>query len=156
MGPARAHYEALFASVIARLGVLSPSTLTAVIGFSAGGPVSMVQVEGAQAFVTCELSMYPEQIPSSEGERYELLCRMPLSELQTQDLLTGLGALSMEVELGDGHTIDVSAFEVEPSLAVVKLSHFSSTVVNGERYGIYEVVLGSRGISPRIAMEVKL
>lgn len=142
MGSPRAHYEALFAPVIARLGALSPSTLTAVVGFSAGGPVSIVQVEGQQAFVTCELSMYPEQIPSAEGERYELLCRMPLSDRQIQDLLTGLGALSMEARLGDGHTIDVSAFEVEPSLAVVKLSHFSSAVVNGERCGIYEVILG--------------
>jgi len=142
MVSARAHYEALFAAVIEQLGVLSPSTLTAVIGFGAGGPVSMVQVEGQQAFVTCELSMYPEQIPSSEGERYELLCRLPLSERQTQELLTGLGALSMGAELGDGHTIDVSAFEVEPSLAVVRLRHFSSAVVNGERCGIYEVIPG--------------
>lgn len=142
MSSSRAHYEALFASLLERLGALSPGTLTAVIGFSAGGPVSMVQVAGQHAFVTCELSLYPEQIPSSEGERYELLCRMPLSSRQTQDLLTGLGALSMEAELGDGHTIDVSAFEVEPSLAVVRLSHFSSTFVNGERYGVYEVIPG--------------
>jgi hypothetical protein len=141
MVSAREHYEALFASVVERLGVLSPNTFTAVIGFSAGGPVSMVQVQGQHAFVTCELSMYPEQIPSSEGERYELLCRIPLSDRQTQVLLTGLGALSMEAELGEGHTIDVSAFEVEPSLAVVKLSHFSSAVVNGKRCGIYEVLL---------------
>lgn len=141
MSSARAHYETLFAAVIARLGALSPRTWTAVIGFSAGGPVSMVQVEGQHAFVTCELSMYPEQIPSAEGERYELLCRMPLAERQIQDLLTGLGALSMEAELGDGHSIDVSALEVEPSLSVVRLSHFSSAVVSGERCGIYEVIL---------------
>ena len=147
MGSARAHYEALFAADVARLGVLTPSTSTAVIGFRAGGPVSMVQVEGQHVFVTCELSLYPEQIPSSEGERYELLCRMPLSDRQTQDLLTGLGALSMEAELGDGHTVDVSAFEVEPSLTVVRLSHFSSAVVDGERYGIYEVTPGQRDIS---------
>ncbi|MEZ5313479.1 MAG: suppressor of fused domain protein [Thermoanaerobaculia bacterium] len=120
---------------------MSPKTHTAIVGIGAGGPVSMIQVEGQQAFVTCELSIYPEQVPSSEGERFELLCRLPLAEDQVQDLLTGLGALSMEAELGDGHTIDVSAFEIRPSRTVVRLSHFSSAVVNGEKFGIYEVML---------------
>lgn len=74
-------------------------------------------------------------------ERFELLCRLALAEEQIQDLLTGLGALFMEVELGDGQTNDVSAFEIEPSLTVVKLRRFSSAVVDGERYGSHEVVL---------------
>ncbi|MGE0642007.1 MAG: hypothetical protein AB7G12_09570 [Thermoanaerobaculia bacterium] len=142
MTSTQAHYEALFASVVERLGALSPQTMTAVIGFTAGGPVSMVRVPGQHAFVTCELSLVPEQIPGAEGERFELLCRLPLSEDETQDLLTGLGALSMEAELGDGHAIDVSGLEVAPLLTIVRLSHFSSAVVDGERYGIYEVLPG--------------
>lgn len=140
MDSAHSHFEVLFASLGARIGPLSERTHTSLIGFGAGGPVSMVQVEGQQAFVTCELSMYPEQVPSSEGERFELLCRLPLREEQVQDLLTGLGELSMEAELGEGHTIDVAAFEIEPSLIMVTLRHFSSAVVNGAKCGIYEVV----------------
>jgi hypothetical protein len=134
-----AYYDALFRDLVERLGTLSPITMTAIAGFGVGGPVSMIQVREQHAFVTCELSRYPEQVPSSEGERYELLCRMPLSEDQIQALLTAVGALSMEAELGDGHTVDISAIGVAPSLNVVQLSHFSSSVIDGAPCGIYEV-----------------
>ena len=76
--PVAAHYEALYEQLQREVGALSNETASGIVGFSAGGPVSMVSVPGKAIYVTCELSLYPEQLPSSEGERYELLCRLPV------------------------------------------------------------------------------
>src|SRR5262245_23266402 len=119
------YYRTLFAQVEESIGSLSRVTDTAVIGFSAGGPVSMIQVVGKHAFVTCELSLYEEQVASAEGESYELLCRLPLTKRQVQGLLTAVGAMSMEAQLGHGHTIDISAIDSAPGLSVIALQHFS-------------------------------
>lgn len=134
-----AHYATLYAQLQREVGALGDETSTGIIGFSGGGPVSMVRVPGRPVYVTCELSLYPEQIPSSEGERYELLCRLPLTESQAQDLLTALGELSMQAELGHGHTVDVSGLDAG-GLARVALEHYSSSEVGGAAFGIYEVV----------------
>jgi len=135
-----AYYQALFAEVEANIGTLSHKTATGIVGFSGGGPVSMIQVASEHAYITCELSQYPEQVASSEGDQYELLCRMPLAESQVQALLTALGSLSMKVKLGHGHTVDVSGIDAAPGLSIVSLRHFSSVVIEGERCGVYEVV----------------
>jgi len=138
MNTTAAYYQALFAELKAKVGALGESTATGIVGFSAGGPVSIVQA-GERGYVTCELSLCPEQVPSVEGENYELLCRLSLTERQAQTLLTGLGNLSMEATLGHGHTVDVTALNAAPGLSIVSLRHFSSTVVEGKRCGIYEV-----------------
>src|SRR5262245_19426083 len=65
------HYRALFAQLEAELGALGNETATGIVGFSAGGPVAVRRVPGKDAFVTCELSLYPEQVASSEGENFE-------------------------------------------------------------------------------------
>jgi hypothetical protein len=134
-----AHYEALYADLHHEFGVLDAETITGIIGFSAGGPVSMVQVPGKRAYVTCELSLYPEQVPSSEGERYELFCRLPVTESQAQALLTALGNLSQNARLGHGHTVDVSAAGEAGGVQVVTLRHYSSSMIADVAYGIYEV-----------------
>ncbi len=132
------HYQSLFAPLEVELGPLGKTAATGIVGFSAGGPVSIVQA-GEHGYVTCELSVYQEQVRSTEGENYELFCRMPLTESQAQTLLTGLGSLSMEVELGHAHTVDVAALNAAPGLSVVALRHFSSVVNEGRRFGVYEV-----------------
>lgn len=142
MNTTAAHYAALYAHLQRDVGTLGDETSTGIIGFSAGGPVSIVGVPGKPIYVTCELSLYPDQVPSTEGERYELLCRMPLVGSQMQALLTALGNLSMEAELGHGHTVDVSGVTGEPSLSVVTLRHYSSSKIGQARYGIYEIVAG--------------
>jgi hypothetical protein len=100
----------------------------------------MVRVPGKPVYVTCELSLYPDQVPSTEGERYEFLCRIPLAESQVQSLLSALGDLSMQAELGHGHTVDVSGVSGSPDLSIVALEHYSSAKIGPGKYGIYEVV----------------
>lgn len=55
----------------AQYGAFDTETLTAVIGFSAGGPVSLFKKEEKRLYATCELAVYPEQVESSEGLKYE-------------------------------------------------------------------------------------
>ena len=136
---AQAHYRALFASAAHEFGAAGETTLTGIIGFSAGGPVSICPLGAAAVYVTCELSLTPTQKPSSEGIQFELLSRLPLSEQDTQNFLTGLGALSLEEQLGDGHSIDVSEASPVPSIRLVRLKLYSSCNINGARCGIYEV-----------------
>jgi hypothetical protein len=142
MNTTAAHYAALYADLQREVGALGDETSTGIIGFGAGGPVSMVRVPGKPIHVTCELSLYPDQIPSTEGERYEFLCRIPLPDTQVQSLLTALGNLSMEAELGHGHTVDVSGVSGAPSLSVVTLERYSSSKIGQATYGIYEIVAG--------------
>jgi hypothetical protein len=133
------HYKALFAQLEAELGALASETSTGIVGFSAGGPVSVRRVASLDAYVTCELSLYPEQLASAEGENFELLARLPLTDSQAQALLTALGNLSMDARLGHGHTVDVAGVSGAGGLTVVRLSHYSSAVVDGKPFGVYEV-----------------
>jgi hypothetical protein len=134
----REHYQALFAPLEAKYGPLDGQTRTAIVGFNAGGPVSLCTIERNQVSVTCELSLYPEQKPSTEGLRFELLS-LGCFDLDTaQDLFTSLGALSMDEPLGDGHTVDVSAVS-DAIQGPVRLWLFSRTTIGDRQYGIYEV-----------------
>ena len=140
---AQAHYNSLFYDAVREFGAVSENTMTGIVGFSAGGPVSMCRLGTGNTFVTCELSRTPEQNHSTEGMRFELLSRLPFSVADTQGFLTSLGALSMEATLGDGHTIDCRA--VSPSLDIqeVFLKLHSSREIDGESFGIYEVCRAS-------------
>ena len=133
------HFELLFEKLEASVGSLGDQTSTGIVGFSAGGPVSVLSVPGESVYVTCELSLYEDQIQSSQGMRYELLSRIPIGEEETHALLTALGNLSMEAKLGHGHTIDVKGLSGVPSLELVSLQQFSSTTIDDQHYGIYEV-----------------
>jgi hypothetical protein len=134
------HYDALFAEIADQFGQLSPKVMSAIVGFSAGGPVSVARVDGKPLYVTCELSLYPEQIPSSEGERFEFLVESPLDPSAVQDLLSSLGRLSFHEELGDGHTIDLSNVSPTGGPQLVSLRHFSSVALATGRFGIYQVL----------------
>jgi hypothetical protein len=136
------HYRLLFSKLESDLGEVCPETLTAIIGFSAGGPVSMRRVGSKHAYVTCELSLCPEQRPSSEGETFELLSCIQVTESQLHALLTALGNYSLEAELGHGHSVNVAGVSGAGGLALVWLRHYSSASIGGKRYGVYEVVSG--------------
>ena len=136
----RSFYQSLFRKVVRDCGALDANTRTAIIGFSGGGPVSFVKVAEKPIFVTCELSQYSEQVRSVEGLKFELLARMRVTEDETRSLFTGLGNLSMQARLGDGHTIDVSSLSGVESLGIVTLRIFSTSRFRLRRYGIYEVV----------------
>jgi len=63
------HYSNLFEQLEDAYGKLDTYTITPIIGFSAGGPVSMCERKAARLFVTCELSVYKEQLISTDGLR---------------------------------------------------------------------------------------
>jgi hypothetical protein len=133
----RQHYAVLFDRLEDEFGRLEPETITGIIGFSAGGPVSMCKLTQAALFVTCELSMYDEQKPSSDGIRFELFSKDDLNEKQAQTILTALGAFSMDAQLGNNHTVDVSV--AEASVDVIKLELYSTSEIDSHRYGLYRV-----------------
>lgn len=135
---AREHYAALFAEIANDFGAVDETTVTGIIGFSAGGPVSMSRVGSGERYVTCELSLYPEQVESSEGLKFELLALIDLEQAACQRLLTALGALSMTETLGDLHTIDVS--QVVENVSSVQLHLQSRCEISGRAYGVYRVV----------------
>jgi len=136
---AHTHYASLFSPVAREFGPEHTKTLTAIIGFTAGGPVSVSRFGQAPVYVTCELSLNPDQKVSAQGLKFELMSRLPLTDSDSQDFLTSLGALSLEATLGDRHTIDVSAVSPSPDIVKVQLKLFSSCEVGGEKFGIYEV-----------------
>ena len=135
---AEAHYQALFQELERRHGRLDEDTVTSIVGFSAGGPVSLSKLEKKNIYVTCELSLYPQQKMSAEGLKFELLSVGAFDENTCRALFTALGNLSMDATLGNGHTIDVAGVmrSGEPSQVELKLF---SRIGNGN-FGVYQVV----------------
>lgn len=137
MASTATHYERLFRRLVREQGPLANETLTSVIGFSAGGPVSMCRV--GDGLVTVELSLYEEQLVSAEGIRYELFSRIPIGEDLTREMFTALGNLSMTARLGDGHTVDLTHVLESPDVGQVRLRLHSRAGFLLSRYGLYEV-----------------
>lgn len=134
-------YSNLFAEAVKQHGKLDEETLNSIVGFSGGGPVSLSKIEEKNLFVTCELAAYEEQVKSSEGLKYELLSRGNRSAEWCHAVFTSLGAMSMDTELGDGHSIDISAISPEEEYASrVELKLFSRSSYEGVDYGVYEVI----------------
>lgn len=132
-------YAGLFEQIVSEYGELDPETLTAIIGFSAGGPVSLNKISSKNLFVTCELALYPEQKLSTENLRYELMATEFSDAKWCQSVFTALGNLSFNAALGDKHTIDISGIS-EGGPKLIRLSLFSKRVIDGETYGIYKVL----------------
>ena len=137
---ARKHYEALFRELEKRHGQLDELTVSAIVGFSAGGPVSLSRIGKKNVYVTCELSLYPEQRPSAEGLKFELLSLGAFDLLTCRALFTTIGNLSMEETLGHDHTIDVRGVLESGKPPQVRLSLFSQSEIGGEMFGVYQVV----------------
>ncbi|MGF1679559.1 MAG: hypothetical protein ACFCUX_10255, partial [Candidatus Methylacidiphilales bacterium] len=88
-----------------------------------------------------ELAAYEEQVKSSEGLKYEFLSRGTRSAAWCQAVFTSLGAMSMDTEFGDGHSIDISTISPEEQhTSQVQLKLFSRSFYKGADYGIYEVI----------------
>ena len=136
----QAHFDELFRALETEHGKIDELTLGSIIGVDAGGPVALSSITRRKLFVTCELSLYPEQLASAEGFNYELLVRGWLSQSLSRELLTALGDISMRATLGHGHTIDVSGVMPPDSLGVVQLLEYSRTSIGARSFGVYEVV----------------
>jgi hypothetical protein len=136
----RSHYRMLFTAVQSEYGPFDPETMTSIVGFSAGGPVSLMTINKASVCATCELSLYPEQQRSSEGMRFELLSRGSFSTDTCRSLFTALGALSMDATFGAGHTVDVSGVIGPSGPSAVQLLLYSRATIGKEEFGVYEVL----------------
>ena len=140
MDSIKAHYNRLLRPITREFGAFAPATITSIVGFSAGGPVSLLRVTGRWVYVTCELSFYSEQKASTEGIQFELLSRQIQDESTVISTLTALGNLSMNAQLGDGHTVDVSGAVAASRPAIIKLRLYSKLGFLRPRYGVYEVL----------------
>lgn len=138
-----AFYEQLFRPIERSFGKIDPNTIFHIIGFDCGGPLnfSTVGVEAKSAFVTyisCELSVREEQVASSNG-RFELMCHSN-DEDWVRVVLTSVGRLSLEAQLDDGHTVDISEIApAEASFRAVALERFASTTIEGRDFSILRV-----------------
>ena len=132
------HYSNLFEQLEDAYGKLDTDTITAIIGFSAGGPVSMCERKAARLFVTCELSVYEEQLTSTDGLKFELFSKDDFDEEQAHAIFTALGRQSMEAHLGNNHSVDLSQIAKARS-RVIRLHLFSKATIEGVAYGLYQV-----------------
>ena len=137
---AKEHYATLYAGLVEQHGPLNEDTISSVIGFSGGGPVSMCQIGQKDVFVTCELSLYPEQISSTDGFRYEFLSSGGIGVDVCRAIFTALGNLSMDAQLGDGHTVDMSGILGADGINTVGLRKYSTSRIGNDMFGIYEVL----------------
>lgn len=125
------HFRLLFRKLEWMHGALDKDTLASVVGFNGGGPVSMCTLASKSIYVTCELSLYPQQKPSAEGLKYEFLSTGSFDENT---------CLSMNEHLGDGHTVDVRSVVKSGRLTQVKLQLFSECKIGNGRFGVYQVL----------------
>lgn len=106
-------YARLFAPLEARLGQLDPDTLTSIVGFGAGGPLSLCTIghgTGADVvtYVSCELAVRDDQVPNASG-RYELLMSGD-DEAWIRQVLTDTADMSLGAAFNDGDTLDIGAW----------------------------------------------
>ena len=131
----QAFYAQLFRSVEEQFGKLDEDTLTSVVGFTAGGPVSLCSIEEKGFYVTCELALNPKQVTSTEGLRFELASHGSFDLDTCREVMTALADLSLGSELGDGHRVGVSGAYT----GTIALRLQSQTEIDGLRYGVYVV-----------------
>ena len=135
-------YKVLFEPLVEKFGDIDDETITSVIGFSAGGPVSLSTIREQNIYVSCELSCYPDQRLSSEGLRYEFFSNSGYSEDWYRSVFTALGSLSFQSELGDGHRVATTGLiDGDEAVDEIQLKLFSKSDINGSSYGLYEVLV---------------
>jgi Suppressor of fused protein (SUFU) len=131
-------YERLFAPLSKLVGPIDKDTVVALIGFDAGGPLNFCTI-GRHAghpfpiYVSCELAVRPDQVPSESG-RYELLVSCD-DESWVRSILTRIGRMSLEAAFGAGHTLDIGPW-VDPvdRIQGVAFEELYSTQVSAEGY----------------------
>ena len=131
-------YNQLFASVEKKYGEIDDETISSIVGFSAGGPVSLCKVKDKNIFISCELAAHPDQQKSSEGIKFEFLTEDFESVADCRELMTALGDLSLQATLGDGHSINIAGL-TDTNHELVSLRLFTTLEYDGDKYGIYQI-----------------
>ena len=133
------YYKIVFEPIEKIYGKFDGDTLTSLVGFSMGGPVSMSSIKSKELFASCELSVYPEQKKSAEGFNFELFSIGHFNVEACRSIFTALGNLSFNASLGDRHTVDVSGVAEDASIGVIQLSYFGCSEYLNEKIALYEV-----------------
>lgn len=140
----QAFYRQLFAPLEAILGPIDRETLMGIVGFDAGGPLSFCTIgcdrsDGFATYVSCELAVREDQIPSEYG-RYELLTTTN-DEEWALSILSAVGGMSLEVAFGDGHTLDIgSLVSPDAPLQGVVFEKVVSTRIDQAPYGVLRCI----------------
>jgi hypothetical protein len=145
-------YKKIFAPLNESIGPIDRNTIVAIMGFDGGGPLNFNTIgrdtnSSPITYVSCELSVREEQIPTeSGGYRYELLASCD-SEKWVRQILTNLGRMSLEVAFDHGHTIDIGPIVNEnlprgksPTIQGVLLQEECTALYQGERYGVLRCI----------------
>lgn len=134
-------YKQIFSKIEQNIGLIDEETITTLVGFSVGGPVSLSQIEAKKVFVTCELAHYPEQKKSTENLNYEFMSIGDFDMLWCRKVFTSLGVLSMSAVLGDGHTVNISEIvDSNNPVKSIRLKLYSNSIYENKHYGIYQVL----------------
>jgi|SRR5581483_2780094 len=132
-------YKQLFQPIEERVGHVDEASITAIVGFDCGGPVTLCTVVRGQeqfvTYVTCELSVRKEQPPAECG-RYEIMMTCD-DERWAHNMLTKVGQMSLESAFGNGHTIDISALVgADCPVQGLVVEEFARVIVDGQPFGI--------------------
>lgn len=141
-------YGRLFKPLETAIGPIDRLTIVAIAGFDGGGPLNFCTI-GAEAgktfitYVSCELSVRPEQVPNTFG-RYELLATCN-DETWVRRTLSDIGRMSLEEAFDHGHTLDLgpTVSESDPIQGVV-FEKVCAMEIDGENYGILRCIGISR------------
>lgn len=145
----RTFYSKLFCPIERNIGPIDRDTIVSVIGFDLGGPLNFCTVGAKKnqniiTYVSCELAVRKEQIPSSKG-RFELLCHCD-DETWVRSVLSTIGRMSLEAQFDHLHTVDISPIVGKAAnLQGIVLERFASTKIEGEKFSLLRV----HGISRR-------
>ncbi len=137
-------YRELFAPLEKQIGPIDPNTILAIIGFDCGGPLNFSTIgtsdgERTITYVSCELAVREEQVPSDFG-RYELLCSCD-QEQWVRSNVTNLGHMSMESKFGHGHTVDMGpVVGTDVPIQGVLFASECSSIIDGKSYGIFRII----------------
>lgn len=135
----REFYDAFLAPLVETHGPIDRDTLMAVVGFDAGGPISLCTIgygrRDPTIFVSCELAVREEQVPSEVG-RYELLATTS-DEGWARSTLTDIGGMTLEVAFGHLHTLDIGPWtEDEAEIQGILFTVEYTVVIDGEQYAL--------------------
>ncbi len=136
----RRFYKQLFLPVEREFGPLDEETLTGVVGFSAGGSLSLCTVGRKAAvdfitYVSCELAVRGDQAVGPWGP-YELMM-IADDEDWTQSVLTNIAEMSLQCVFEPGHTLDIRAWvDSECPVQAILFEEFAKSEIDGTEYGI--------------------
>ena len=136
-------YSLIFAPVIASLGAFDAGSLSAIVGFCAGGPISLLTIGRERkdpfvTYVTCELAIREDQVPSDSGH-YELSITCD-DEDWAWTMLTKVGQMTTDTAFGSGHTLDIGPWVGEDDLLQgLAFEELCRSVVGDKDYAVFRL-----------------